>query len=138
MAGELCAHVFDDFCRDIGRRDDWEDRARGYWPERHRLPSWRRVGLVQDDGIGAVEKFSRRGFEVCCRGVQDGEIKIRAQPLHDAVGFKDDVVGTGEAVAQRRDRLGQSSLLRADPEYARSASNQKTGGVRLPCPVVLF
>lgn len=115
-----------------------KDRPLAHWPQRNRVPRRAFGGLMQDYRVRAIQELSCRCFEVFGCGVENRQIQIGAQEFHDAVGFDDDVAGTFEVLAEAGHGFGESSLLGANPEYARGSGNQKARAVRFTRPVALF
>ena len=115
-----------------------KDWAVAYWPQRNRVPCRVPAGLMQDYRVRAIQELSCGCFEVFRCGVENREIEIGAQEFHDAVGFDDDIAGPFEMLAEAWHGFGESSLLGANPEYARGSGNQKARGVGLTRSVALF
>src|ERR1017187_5105221 len=84
-------HKFDQFGRHILRWTDVEPRFGGDWLQGDIHPGDIAAAVMHDYGIGTIEKFLRRGFEVGGRRVEHRQVKVGAEEAHYRVGFDDGV-----------------------------------------------
>src|ERR1022692_1686459 len=121
-------HKFDQLGCHILRWADVESRFGGDWLQGDVRPGDIATAVVQDDGVSAIEKFLRRGFEVGGRRVEHREVKVGAQEAHYRVGLNDGVLGASEFLAYARHGFGQHSLASTHPDRANCTREKKVRG----------
>src|ERR1019366_894092 len=129
---------FDQLGRHILRWADVEPQFGGDWLQGNIRPGDIATAVVHDDGVGTIEKFLRRGFEVGGRGVEHRQVKVRTQEAHYRVGFDDRVFGASEFLADARHGFSQHSLSSPHPERASCATDEKARGVAVAAAITLF
>ena len=93
---------------------------------------------MQQHCIGSVEEGLRRAFEVGGPRIQDGQVEIGLEESQNAVGFDDDVLGSGQDLADSGHGFGETSLLGADPPGMGGAGGQETRAIGFAGAVSFF
>src|ERR1035437_642536 len=137
MADSL-PHKFDQLRCYILRRAGEESRFGGDWLQGDVRPGDIATAVVHDYGVGAIEKFLRRGLEVGGRRVEHRQVKVGAQEAHYRIGFDDRVLGGSEFLADARHGFRQHSLSGPHPERASCATDEKARGVAVAAAITLF
>src|SRR6185312_15682945 len=93
---------------------------------------------VQDAAVGTVEELHGGDLEVFGGGVQHGEVNVRAEKTHDAVGLHDYVFRAGDFALDVRDGLMEAALAGAHPDGTVSAGDEKARSIGLTGAVALI
>lgn len=121
---EARSHEFYQFRCDVGWGLNAEGRLSAQSFQREILPggfcflrsagfSIRRV--MEDDGVGSVEKFAGGFLEIRGGGIEYGQVEIGFEKAEDAVGFDNDVLGGGHGLTDSWHGVGEATLLSAHP-----------------------
>src|SRR5579859_3919269 len=104
---------------------DAKDRFAGDSVHGDRLPFGAAVRLMEDYGVGTVEKLAGGILEVFGFSIEHAEVKIGFQEADHAVGFHDHVLGPGDFSFDVRHGLSQTPLAGADPQRTLGARDQE-------------